>query len=112
MLSDAADHAHGGDRLGVAPTCFEERIARHGELHGAAGRMAGFDLGDDRQSDKNDGAEQRGQANQCVKQKTDREIDRHPWQIKERHRAASGKKAAHIVQVANGLRALAFAANL
>jgi hypothetical protein len=47
-----------------------------------------------------------------MKQKTDREIDRHPRQIKERYRAASGKEAAHTVQVANGLRAFAFAADL
>ena len=62
--------------------------------------------------DENDGAEQRGQANESMKQKTDREIDRHPRQIKERYRAASGKEAAHTVQVANGLRAFAFAADL
>ena len=112
MLGDAADHAHCRDRLGVPPACFEKRIARHGELHRAAGRMAGLDLGNDRQSDENDGAEQSGQADQGMKQKADRQIDRHPRQIKECHRAASGKKAAHIVQVANWLRALAFAADL
>lgn len=112
MLGDAADHAHCRNRLGIAPACFEKRIARYGKLRGAAGRMAGLDLGNDRQSDENDGAEQRGQANESMKQKTDREIDRHPRQIKERYRAASGKEAAHTVQVANGLRAFAFAADL
>jgi hypothetical protein len=112
MLGDAADHAHCGDRLGIAPAGFEERITCHGELCRAAGRMARLDLGNDRQSDENDGAEQRGQADQGVKQKTNREINRHPRQIKECHRTASGKKAAHIIQVANGLRALAFATDL
>lgn len=57
MLGDAADHAHCGDRFGIAPACFEERITRHSELRRAAGRMAGLDLGNDRQSDENDGAE-------------------------------------------------------
>jgi hypothetical protein len=54
---------------------------------------------------------QRGQANEGMKQKTDREVDRHPRQIKECHWAASGKKTAHIIQVANRLCALGFAAN-
>ena len=60
MLGDAADHAHCGDRFGIAPAGFQERVARYGELCRAAGRMARFYLGDDGQSDENQGAEQRG----------------------------------------------------
>ena len=74
--------------------------------------MTGFDLGKDRQSDQHDGAEQRGQTDESMKQKTDREIDRHPRQIEERHRAASGEEAAYIVQVADRLRAFVFATDL
>jgi hypothetical protein len=112
VLGNAADPAHCRDRLGVAPARLEQRIARHGKLRGAAGRVTGLDLGDDRQGDENDRAEQRGQADEGMKQKTDREIDRHPGQIEERHRAAPGQEAAHTVQIANGLRASAFGADL
>ena len=111
-FGNAADHTHCGDCLGVAPARFQERVTRHGKLRGAAGRMAGLDLGDDCQGDKDDGAEQRSQSDQGVKQKTDREINRHPGQIEERDWAAAGQKAAHAVEVANGLGALAFAADL
>ena len=57
VLGDAAGHAHRRDRLGVAPARFEKRVACHGELGGAAGRVPGLHLGHDRQRDQNDGAE-------------------------------------------------------
>ena len=60
MLGDPADHAHCGDRFGIAPASLQERVARYGELCRAAGRMARLDLGDDGQSDENERAEQRG----------------------------------------------------
>jgi hypothetical protein len=45
-----------------------------------------------------------------VEQKADRQIDRHPRQIEEGNRAASAKKAAHGIQIAHRLRAVAFGA--
>src|SRR5690242_20865790 len=72
------------------------RSTRHGELRGAAGRMTGLDLGDDRQGDENDGAEQRGQADESMKQKTDRQIDRHPGQIEERSEEHTSELQSHV----------------
>ena len=41
-LGDAAGHAHRRDRLGVAAARFQQRVARHRELRGAAGRPPGL----------------------------------------------------------------------
>src|SRR5262245_2368656 len=74
---------NGRDRLRIATACFQQRVARHGELRGASGRVTGLDLGDQRKNNKNDGAEQRGKADQSVKQKTNRQINRHPSKSKK-----------------------------
>ncbi len=47
-----------------------------------------------------------------MEQKADREIDRHPRQIEERNRAASGQKAAYRIEVANRLSAVTFCSGL
>src|SRR5262249_15178632 len=108
----APDHAHGRDRLRIATACFQQRVARHGELRGASGRVTGLDLGDQRKNNKNDGAEQRGKADQSVKQKTNRQLNRHPWQIEKSNRPASGKKAPHGIEIPNGLYTFAFGPDL
>jgi len=111
VLGDAADHAHGRDRLGIAPAGLQQRIACNRKLGGASRRMTGFHFSNDRQRDKDNGADECGEPNIGVEQKTDRQIDRHPRQIEEGNRFASGKKAAHGIQIAHRLRAVAFGAD-
>ena len=110
-FGDAADHAHRRDRLGIAPARFQKRVARHGELGGAAGRTPGLYLGHHGQRDEDDGAEQRGEADIGVEQETDGEIDRHPRQIEEGNGPAAGQKAAHRIEIADRLGAVAFGAD-
>src|SRR6516165_4962571 len=62
-LGDAADHAHGRDRLGIAPACLQQRVARDGKLRGASGRMTSLDLGDNCQGNEDEGAGQCGKTN-------------------------------------------------
>ncbi len=112
MLGDAAAHAHRRDRLGVTTARFEKRVARHRELGGAAGRTAGFYLGHHRQRDEDDGASQRRKPDQVMKQEADGEIDRHPRQIEEGDRPAAGQEAAHRIEVADRLGAVALGAGL
>jgi hypothetical protein len=85
----ATDHPHRGDRLGIAAACLQQGVARHGKLRRASGRMARLDFSDECQDDEDNGAEKCSQADIRMEQKTDREIDRHPRQIEERHRAGS-----------------------
>jgi hypothetical protein len=99
VLGDAADHAHGRDRLGIAPAGLQEGIARDRELGGASG----FHFSNDGQRDEDNGAGKCGEPDIGVEQKADREIDRHPRQIKKGDRPAPRKKAAYGIQVAHRL---------
>ena len=47
-----------------------------------------------------------------MEQETDPEIDRHPRQIEKGDRPGSGKKAAHHIEIADRLGAVAFRADL
>ena len=77
------------------------------ELRGAAGRPPGLQFGHDGERDEDDGAGERGQADIGVEQKADGEIDRHPGQIEQGDRPGTGQKAAHGVEIADRLRAIA-----
>ena len=109
-LPDAPDHAHGGDRFGVAPARLHQRVARRRELGGGAGRPPRLQFGEHRERDQNDRAGERGQSEIGMKHEADDQVDRHPRQIEQRHRADAGQKAAHRVEVANRLRAFGPAA--
>ncbi len=109
---NAADHAHGRDRLGIAPARFQERVARRGELRGAARRVPRLQLGHNGERAEDDRAAERGEADVEVEQKADGEIDRHPRQIEERHRADAGEKAAHRIEIADRLRTVTLVADL
>ncbi len=111
MFGDAAGHAHRRDRLGVTAARFQKRVARHGELGGAAGRTSGLYLGRYCQRHKDDGAEERGETEINMEQETYGEIDRHPRQIEEGNGPGAGQKAAHRIEIADRLGAVAFGAD-
>ena len=109
-VRDAADHAHGGDRFGVAPARLHQRVARRRKLRGGAGRPPRRQFGEHRERDQDDRADERGQSDIGMKHETDDQIDRHPRQIEQCDRADAGQKAAHRVEVADRLRAFGPAA--
>ena len=111
-LRDAADHAHGRDRFGVAAARLHQRVARHGKLRGAAGRPPGQHFGHDGERDQDDRAGERGEADIGMEQETNGEVDRHPGQIEQGDRPGAGQKPAHGIEIADRLRTLALAADL
>ena len=64
-----------------------------------------------RQRHQDDGADQSGDAEQPVKRKADRQIERQPGQIEERARPHAAEKRADIVEIAQRLQALVAAAD-
>ncbi len=64
-----------------------------------------------RVSDQDDGADQRGHAEQPVERKTDRQIERQPGQIEERARPHAAEEGPDIVEIAQRLQALIAAAD-
>ncbi len=95
-----ADHTHGGERLGVAAAGFGEAVAHDGRLGRRLVGRAHEELGHHGQYDENDGAGQRGQADERMEYKTDREIERDPWQIEQRNRAEAGQISTDGVEIA------------
>ena len=86
-----ADHAHGGERLGVAAAgvrparCARRplRSPRAGARVNTSVRMVS--------ADQNDRADQRGQPDQRVEDEADRQIKRDPGQIEQRDRAQAAE---------------------
>ena len=102
----ASGHAHRDQHLGVAPAGGGQIVAPRGQRHRLLCRRARQELGDQRQRHQNDGADQSRDAEQPVKRKADREIERQPWQIEERARPHAAEKRPDIVEVAQRLQAL------
>ena len=105
-LGDPAQHAHGDQRLGVAPAGFGKTVARDRETGRLFRRLAGQILGEHRQRDQDDRADQRGDADQRMKGKADDEVERHPGQIEQRDRAETGQERAYAVEIAQRLQAV------
>ena len=61
--------------------------------------------------DQDDGADQRGEADQDMEGKADREIERQPRQIEERARPHAAEERADIVEVAQRLQAFVASAD-
>ncbi|MGY4431517.1 hypothetical protein ACVWWO_003994 [Bradyrhizobium sp. F1.13.1] len=106
-----AGHAHRHHDFGIAAAGLGEIVALGGKPHRVFRRLAGHELGDQRQSDQDDGADQRGDADHDVEGEADGEIERQPGQIEERARAHAAKKGADIVEIAQRLKPLVAAAD-
>ncbi len=68
-------------------------------------------FGDQRQDHENDGADQRGRAEQPVEREADRQIERQPGQVEERAGPHAAEERADVVEVAQRLQALIAAAH-
>ena len=110
-LGQASGHAHRDQHFGVAPAGGGQIVAPRRQRHRLAGRRARHELGDQRQRHQNDGADQRGDAEQPVEGKADRQIERQPRQIEERARPHAAEERADIVEIAQRLQALVAAAD-
>ena len=73
----------------------------------AVRRLAGAELGQQRQPDEQDRADQCGDADPEVEQEADREIERHPRQVEQRRRPEARQEAADLIEVAQRLQAVA-----
>ena len=102
----AAGHPHRDHHFGVAPAGGGQIVAARRQTHRLARRRARHELGHDGEGDQDDGADQRGQADQDVEGETDRQIERQPRQIEKRARAHAGEERANIVEIAQRLQAL------
>ena len=99
-------HAHRDQHLGVTPAGGGQIVAPRGQRHRLLCRRARQELGDQRQRHQNDGADQSRDAEQPVKRKADREIERQPRQIEECAGPHAAEKRPDIVEVAQRLQAL------
>ena len=107
----APGHSHRHHHLGVAPAGGGEIVAPRGEPGRLARGPARHVFGHEGKADQDDGADQRGQADQDVEGKTDRQIERQPGQIEESARSDAGEERADVVEVAQRLQALVAAAD-
>ena len=104
-------HAHCDQHFGVAPAGRRQIVAPRRQRHGVAGRLARHEFGDQREDHENDGADQRGRAEQPVEREADRQIERQPGQVEERAGAHAAEERADVVEVAQRLQALIAAAH-
>jgi len=63
-------------------------------------------LGQERQRDQDDGADQRGEADPEMEDETQPEIKRHPRQVEQRARPGAREKGAQLVEIAHALQAV------
>ena len=105
-------HAHGDERLGIAPAGVGERIAGEREPGRFLDRPAGHVFGDQRHAGQDDGAAQRGDADQRVKGEADRDVERHPGQIEHGDRPEAAEEAADAVEIAHRQHAVVALADL
>ena len=110
-LVHPAGHAHRHHHFGIATAGGGEIVALGRKPHRILRRLAGHELGDHRQPDQDDGADQRGHADHDVEGEADGEIERQPGQIEERARSHAAEEGADIVEVAQRLEALVAAAD-
>ena len=85
-------HAHRDQHFGVAPARGGKVVAPRRKPHGFPGRPARHEFGDQRQRHQDDGAGQRGDAEQPVEGEADRHIEGQPGQIEERPRAHAAEE--------------------
>ena len=105
-FGQSAGHAHRDQHFGVAPAGGGQIVAARREAHGLARRLARHEFGDDGERDQDDGADQRGHADQGVEGEADRQIERQPRQVEERARPHAGEERADVVEIAQRLQAL------
>jgi hypothetical protein len=89
----------------TSPAGGGEIIAPRRQAHGLACRRARQEFGNDGEGDQNDRADQRGQADQDMEGKADRQIERQPRQIEEGARPHAAEERANIVEIAQRLKA-------
>ena len=110
-LRQASGHPHRDQHFGIAPAGGGEIVAARRQSHRLARRLPRHVLGDQRQRHQDDCADQRGEADQDMEGKADREIKRQPRQVEERARPHGAEKGADIVEIAQRLQALVAAAD-
>ena len=106
-----AGHPHRHQHFGVAPAGGGQIVAPRRQSQRLTRRCARQELGHDGERHQDDRADQRGDADQHVEGKADREVKRQPRQVEERARSHAAEKAAHIVEIAQRLKALVAAAD-
>ena len=104
-LGQPSGHAHRDQHFGVAPAGRRQIVAARRQRHGILGRLARHQFGDHGQDHQNDGADQRGQAQQPVERETNGEVERQPGQIEERARPLAAEEGADVIEVAQRLQA-------
>ena len=92
-----------GHDLDVAPRRFGERLAAHAMRGSILGRPAGGDVGQQGHGRQQQGATDRGQADQRVDQEAQRHVGRKPGQIEQGGGPATAQEPADLVEVAQGL---------
>ena len=107
---NARPHAHGTQRLGIAPRGFRQRLPLSRQLGDGLLRPARHQLGQDGEADDHKRAAERGDAEPEMEQETDEDVERHPRQIEQRHRPGARQEAAHLVDVAQRQQSITRAA--
>lgn len=101
-----AAHPHRLDGLGIPAPDFSHVQSLRGRLARRFGGRTGKTLGQNRQGDENESADESSGTDPKVEQEAHAEIKRHPRQIEQRPWATAGQECAHLIQVAHGLQAL------
>src|SRR3954468_15662991 len=79
---------------------------------GAFGGGAGEPVGEQGEPHEQPRAGERGAADPRVEEKADADIERHPGQVEEGGRPSSGEEAADLIEIAQGLLAIALVAGV
>jgi hypothetical protein len=110
-LRHAGNHAHGGERLGVATAGFGEAVARDGRFGCRLARRAHERLGQQRKRNEHDRPGECGKADERMEGKADCQIKRYPGQIEQGDRTEAGEIRADGVEIAQRLVAFTAAAD-
>ena len=106
LPGEAADHAHRMQDLRIAAAGFGEAGAPAGERRDLDRRLADLDLGDEGDDDQDEGSDRRGEADQRMEQVADAQVERHPGQVEQRGRTATGHEIPDLFEVADRLEAV------
>ena len=104
-------HAHGADDFGIAAAGFYQGVARGLMRGGSLDWPAREDLGTKRNDGEDNTANNGADANQPMEHEADGEIERRPRKIGQCRRSAARKEGADMIEIAQGLRAVATAAH-
>ena len=99
-------HAHGHNRLGIAVAFVGKIPLGLVQLGGAVDRAAGQDAVGHSDQGGHTGARHGDPAQPGMNDEQHPQIQRHKGQIEQRHDGGAGQKAAHHVQITQGLGAL------